>query len=108
MPLSPRDGAHPRRRQRTGRDGAIAAAPRRATFAGRDTELAALDRLLAQTDHAGRPAAAVIISRCPAPRHRQDRARPAMGHLVAPTFPDGQLYVNLRGSRPDRDGSDPA
>ena len=69
-------------------------------FIGRTAELAALDRLLGQV---GPPTAAVVISAVSGTAGVGKTALAVhWAHRVADEFPDGQLYINLRGYDPDK------
>ncbi|WP_439658542.1 tetratricopeptide repeat protein [Lentzea sp. HUAS TT2] len=62
-------------------------------FLGRATELAALDGLLAERD----PAATAVIAVCGTAGVGKTALAVHWGHRLRSGFPDGQLYVNLRG-----------
>ena len=65
------------------------------TFVGRAAELSQLDHLLAGPD----PSAVVVVSG--APGIGKTALAVHWVHRIAPRFPDGQLYLNLRGFDPD-------
>jgi DNA-binding SARP family transcriptional activator len=76
-------------------------------FAGRTAEVAALDALLDEEAGPGvRPARIVVIAGA------RGVGKTALAvhwaHQVAHRFPDGQLYVDLRGSAPDGPALSPA
>ncbi|WP_376770810.1 BTAD domain-containing putative transcriptional regulator, partial [Lentzea indica] len=62
-------------------------------FAGRATELAILDGLLAERD----PTAPAVIAVCGTAGVGKTALAVHWGHRLRAGFPDGQLYVNLRG-----------
>ncbi|GAA3341312.1 hypothetical protein GCM10020358_32160 [Amorphoplanes nipponensis] len=75
-------------------------------FAGRDAQLAALDHLLAT---AGEEPTAVVISAVSGTAGVGKTALAVhWAHRVRRRFPDGQLYVNLRGFHPTGAVMDPA
>jgi DNA-binding SARP family transcriptional activator/tetratricopeptide (TPR) repeat protein len=75
-------------------------------FAGRAGELACLDDLLA-ADTAGTPPAVVVSAVSGTAGVGKTALAVHWAHRVAGRFPDGQLYVNLRGFDPDRAPLDP-
>ncbi|MGH8793015.1 MAG: BTAD domain-containing putative transcriptional regulator, partial [Stackebrandtia sp.] len=73
-------------------------------FTGREAELAALNGLL---DDSGRRGAATISAITGAAGVGKTTLAVHWGHRASAWFPDGQLYVNLRGFDPGR-ATDPA
>jgi DNA-binding SARP family transcriptional activator/tetratricopeptide (TPR) repeat protein len=72
-----------------------------AEFTGRGAELAALRARLVST--AERPGAAIVISAIDGkPGIGKSALAVHVAHELAPQFPDGVLYVNLRGAEPER------
>jgi DNA-binding SARP family transcriptional activator/tetratricopeptide (TPR) repeat protein len=69
-------------------------------FTGRDRELATLDSALASTG--GQPSAVVISAVSGTAGVGKTALAVQWAHRVRPEFPDGQLYVNLRGYDPDQ------
>jgi DNA-binding SARP family transcriptional activator/tetratricopeptide (TPR) repeat protein len=108
----PRPGSAPPSRSAPGSGPPPLSVPRQlpaavAAFSGRTAELARLDALLAGDGEAGQPA--VVIS---AVSGTAGVGKTTLGlhwaHRVAPAFPDGQLYLNLRGFDPHGAAVDPA
>ncbi|WP_394618626.1 tetratricopeptide repeat protein [Lentzea sp. JNUCC 0626] len=62
-------------------------------FLGRATELAALDGVLSERD----PSATAVLAVCGTAGVGKTALAVQWGHRVRSEFPDGQLYVNLRG-----------
>jgi tetratricopeptide (TPR) repeat protein/transcriptional regulator with XRE-family HTH domain len=80
----------------------LPAAPR--NFVGRAGELAVLDRLLGET---GGPGTVLISAIGGTAGIGKTALAVYWGHQVAGRFPDGQLYVNLRGFDPSADPVQP-
>ena len=81
--------------------------PAVAAFAGRKAELASLDALLPDTAEAG--SGTVVISAVSGTAGvGKTTLAVQWAHRIAGRFPDGQLYVNLRGFGPDGTPVDPA
>jgi DNA-binding SARP family transcriptional activator len=81
--------------------------PALAAFAGRKAELASLDALLPHAAEAGR--GMVVISAVSGTAGvGKTTLAVKWAHQIAERFPDGQLYVNLRGFGPDGTPVDPA
>jgi DNA-binding SARP family transcriptional activator len=74
-------------------------------FAGREAALAALNATL---ETAAQPTAVVISALSGTAGVGKSALAVHWGHLVADRFPDGQLYVNLRGFDPSGAALDPA
>jgi DNA-binding SARP family transcriptional activator len=78
-------------------------------FAGRSAELARLDAVLAQAQPE-RPAGSAVVISAVSGTAGVGKTTLAVhwAHQVAPQFPDGQLYVNLRGFDPGGQPAAPA
>ncbi|HKS99275.1 MAG TPA: AfsR/SARP family transcriptional regulator, partial [Rugosimonospora sp.] len=76
-------------------------------FAGRTAELAALDAMLAAATGTGLGAAVVISAVSGSAGVGKTSLAVYWAHRVAAQFPDGQLYVNLRGFDPTGVAMDP-
>jgi hypothetical protein len=81
-----------------------------AAFTGRGDELAQLDQFLPGTTEAGpvRSAAVVISAVSGTAGVGKTALAVHWAHRVREAFPDGQLYVNLRGFDPGGSITDPA
>jgi tetratricopeptide (TPR) repeat protein len=77
-------------------------------FTGRSVEVARLRGQLGSTNglHGGRGRAVAISAIAGKPGIGKSALAIHLAHEVAPAFPDGQLYANLRGA--ERQGLDPA
>ena len=78
-------------------------------FAGRDAELASLDTLLPMADEAGSagPDGLVIAALSGTAGVGKTTLAVNWAHRVSARFPDGQLYVNLKGFDPVGEALDP-
>ena len=81
--------------------------PAVAAFTGRKPELASLDALLPDAAEAG-PGTVVISAVSGTAGVGKTTLAVQWAHRIAGRFPDGQLYVNLRGFGPDGTPVDPA
>jgi tetratricopeptide (TPR) repeat protein/transcriptional regulator with XRE-family HTH domain len=70
-------------------------------FVGRDGELGRLDALLDQDGQGGRVPAVVISAVSGAAGVGKTALAVHWAHRIADRFPDGQLYINLRGFEPN-------
>ena len=79
-----------------------------AAFAGREAELASLDAILPETNRGEDTGGAAVIAAVSGTAGVGKTALAVWwAHQVAGRFPDGQLYVNLRGFGPQGDVVDP-
>jgi DNA-binding SARP family transcriptional activator/tetratricopeptide (TPR) repeat protein len=76
------------------------------SFAGRGAELTSLDTLLPVADEAG-PAPVVIAALSGTAGVGKTTLAVHWAHRVSAQFPDGQLYVNLKGFGPGGEALDP-
>jgi DNA-binding SARP family transcriptional activator/tetratricopeptide (TPR) repeat protein len=76
-------------------------------FAGRATELASLDAILPGQGGPAQPATVVISAVSGTAGVGKTALAVHWAHRVSPQFPDGQLYVNLRGFAPGCPPLDP-
>ena len=81
--------------------------PALAAFAGRKAELASLDALLPHAAEAG-PGTVVISAVSGTAGVGKTTLAVQWAHRIAGRFPEGQLYVNLRGFSPEGTPVDPA
>jgi NB-ARC domain len=77
-------------------------------FIGRDAELASLDALLHPKAAAAGPATVVIAALSGTAGVGKSALAVHWAHRAAAQFPDGQLYVNLRGFDPDGAAMEPS
>ena len=99
-PTSPTRTTGPRTTSRTDRPVPRQLPARPGRFAGRVDELAQLDALLATNANGAQPAAVVISAICGTAGVGKTALAVYWAHRVSDRFPDGQLYVNLRGFDP--------
>lgn len=74
------------------------------TFTGREAEIERMLQPLSKTD--GEPLAPILAISGPGGVGKSALAR-QVAHAVIDRFPDGQLYINLHGSTPGADPTDP-
>lgn len=79
-----------------------------ADFTGRDAELAQLNALLANSDRYGTATSVVITAIAGTAGVGKTALAVHWAHQISDRFPDGQLYVNLRGFDPTGSAMKPA
>ena len=102
------ESAAPAARKRTAAPDVPAQLPAGAPFTGRAEQLATLDALVRAGGEAGHPATVVISAIDGTAGVGKTALAVHWAHRIAGRFPDGQLYINLRGFDTDSQALDPA